>query len=128
MGGSERVRLFKRLNENQKEGSPAAVGPARRRLRRLARAPGRRLIAGLVLAAGGGSRFGGPKQLADLNGRPLLEHVLETIARAALGRRSGRASSMRWSGVRSALGRSVGTPRISPRPARATTTTAGPDP
>ncbi|MFZ0090582.1 MAG: nucleotidyltransferase family protein [Solirubrobacteraceae bacterium] len=31
-------------------------------------------IAGLVLAAGGGARFGAePKQLADLRGRPLLE-------------------------------------------------------
>jgi molybdenum cofactor cytidylyltransferase len=35
------------------------------------------VIGGLVLAAGGSSRFGGrPKQLAALDGRPLLEHVL----------------------------------------------------
>ncbi len=31
-------------------------------------------VAGLVLAAGGGTRFGAsPKQLADFHGRPLLE-------------------------------------------------------
>jgi molybdenum cofactor cytidylyltransferase len=35
------------------------------------------LIAGLVLAAGAGTRFGEePKQLADLHGRPLLEHAV----------------------------------------------------
>jgi molybdenum cofactor cytidylyltransferase len=39
-----------------------------------------RRIAGLVLAAGAGRRFGGPKQLAPLHGRPLLEHALRTIA------------------------------------------------
>jgi molybdenum cofactor cytidylyltransferase len=33
-------------------------------------------IGGLVLAAGEGRRFGGPKQLAALNGRPLLEHAV----------------------------------------------------
>jgi molybdenum cofactor cytidylyltransferase len=38
------------------------------------------LIAGLVLAAGEGTRFGGPKQLAELDGRPLLEHALEAIS------------------------------------------------
>ncbi len=35
------------------------------------------MTAGLVLAAGGGTRFGGAvKQLAELEGRPLLEHAL----------------------------------------------------
>jgi molybdenum cofactor cytidylyltransferase len=37
------------------------------------------LIAGVVLAAGGSTRFGSPKQLADLRGRPLLEHALDAI-------------------------------------------------
>ncbi|HEY5318136.1 MAG TPA: nucleotidyltransferase family protein [Solirubrobacteraceae bacterium] len=32
--------------------------------------------AGIVLAAGAGRRFGGGKQLAPLEGRPLLEHAL----------------------------------------------------
>jgi CTP:molybdopterin cytidylyltransferase MocA len=36
--------------------------------------------AGIVLAAGEASRFGGAKQLAPLDGRPMLEHVLETMA------------------------------------------------
>ena len=34
----------------------------------------------LILAAGEGRRFGGPKQLAELNGRPLLAHVIEMAA------------------------------------------------
>jgi molybdenum cofactor cytidylyltransferase len=38
------------------------------------------LSAGLVLAAGAGRRFGGPKQLARLDGRPLLEHALAALA------------------------------------------------
>lgn len=38
------------------------------------------MIGGVVLAAGEGSRFGGAKQLAELDGRPLLEHVLATMA------------------------------------------------
>ncbi len=39
------------------------------------------MTAGLVLAAGGGSRFGpAVKQLAELDGRPLLEHALRAQA------------------------------------------------
>jgi CTP:molybdopterin cytidylyltransferase MocA len=37
------------------------------------------LTGGLVLAAGAGERFGGPKQLAQLDGRPLLEHALIAV-------------------------------------------------
>jgi CTP:molybdopterin cytidylyltransferase MocA len=37
-------------------------------------------VAGIVLAAGEGSRFGSVKQLAPLAGRPLLEHVLATMS------------------------------------------------
>jgi CTP:molybdopterin cytidylyltransferase MocA len=33
---------------------------------------------GVILAAGEGRRFGGAKQLAMLDGRPLLQHVIET--------------------------------------------------
>lgn len=36
-------------------------------------------IAAVVLAAGGSSRLGQPKQLLDLGGIPLLEHVLRTV-------------------------------------------------
>ena len=38
------------------------------------------MSAGLVLAAGEGRRFGGPKQLARLDGRPLVEHALAALA------------------------------------------------
>jgi molybdenum cofactor cytidylyltransferase len=38
------------------------------------------VTAGLVLAAGAGTRFGGPvKQLAPLRGRPLLEHAVAAM-------------------------------------------------
>jgi molybdenum cofactor cytidylyltransferase len=36
-------------------------------------------IGGLILAAGEGRRFGGTKQLAELGGRPLLEHALAAV-------------------------------------------------
>lgn len=44
------------------------------------------MIAGCVLAAGSASRFGSVKQLAELDGRPLLEHVLETMSHTGLHR------------------------------------------
>jgi CTP:molybdopterin cytidylyltransferase MocA len=37
------------------------------------------LIAGLLLAAGGASRFGSPKQLAELDGVPLLQHAVNAM-------------------------------------------------
>ena len=39
-----------------------------------------------MLAAGAGSRFGGSKQLAELEGAPLLEHVLREMSRPPLDR------------------------------------------
>jgi CTP:molybdopterin cytidylyltransferase MocA len=39
-------------------------------------------VGGLILAAGAGRRFGAPKQLAMLDGRPLLEHALLAMAGA----------------------------------------------
>jgi CTP:molybdopterin cytidylyltransferase MocA len=44
------------------------------------------LIGGLVLAAGAATRIGEPKQLAELDGSPLLEHSLRTMAAAPVGR------------------------------------------
>jgi CTP:molybdopterin cytidylyltransferase MocA len=44
------------------------------------------LIGGLILAAGKGRRFGGAKQLADLNGRPLLEHSIRAMTASPVGR------------------------------------------
>ena len=41
------------------------------------------MIGGLVLAAGAATRFGAPKQLAELDEIPLLEHALRTMAAAA---------------------------------------------
>jgi len=44
------------------------------------------MIGGLVLAAGAGTRFGGRKQLAELDGRPLLEHALLAMTASSLHR------------------------------------------
>jgi CTP:molybdopterin cytidylyltransferase MocA len=44
------------------------------------------LIGGLVLAAGAATRFGAPKQLAELDGIPLLEHSLRTMTVSSVGR------------------------------------------
>jgi molybdenum cofactor cytidylyltransferase len=44
------------------------------------------LIGGMVLAAGAATRFGGAKQLAMLEGRPLLEHSVRAMTAAPLGR------------------------------------------
>ena len=39
----------------------------------------------IVLAAGGGTRFGGRKQFADLAGRPMLEHTVRSATTACDG-------------------------------------------
>lgn len=45
------------------------------------------MIGGLILAAGGSSRFGAPKQLAELDGRPLIDHAVGAmLAVPAIGR------------------------------------------
>lgn len=44
------------------------------------------MIGGLVLAAGAGTRFGSAKQLAELDGRPLLEHAIRAMTASPVGR------------------------------------------
>ncbi len=41
-------------------------------------------IGGIVLAAGAGSRFGGAKLEARLDGKPVLQHVLDALAEAGI--------------------------------------------
>ena len=42
------------------------------------------MITAIVLAAGSSSRLGRPKQLLDLGGRPVLQHVIDAAAQAGL--------------------------------------------
>jgi molybdenum cofactor cytidylyltransferase len=42
-------------------------------------------VAAVILAAGSASRFGGGKLLATIEGRPVLQHVLDRLAEAPLG-------------------------------------------
>jgi CTP:molybdopterin cytidylyltransferase MocA len=44
------------------------------------------MIGGIVLAAGAGTRFGGGKQLAVLDGRPMLEHAVRAMVASPVGR------------------------------------------
>ncbi len=52
------------------------------------RSPGQsRNVVGIVLAAGGASRFGSTKQVAEFRGRPLLEYPLAAMKSAGLEER-----------------------------------------
>jgi molybdenum cofactor cytidylyltransferase len=41
-------------------------------------------IGAVILAAGASTRFGSPKALAELDGRPILEHVLDAVREAGI--------------------------------------------
>ena len=43
------------------------------------------MISGIVLAAGTGSRFGGTKQLVEVDGKPLVRHVIDALRGAEVG-------------------------------------------
>jgi CTP:molybdopterin cytidylyltransferase MocA len=78
-------------------------------------------VAGLILAAGGSRRFGRPKLLAPLRGRPLISYALNVAGRA---RATGLLSDLRVvvaAGDHSveALARDVGAvPVVNPSPER----------
>ncbi|MEX0799972.1 MAG: nucleotidyltransferase family protein [Dehalococcoidia bacterium] len=42
-------------------------------------------VAGVILAAGGSARMGEPKQLLPLDGRPILQHVIDAAQSSCLG-------------------------------------------
>ncbi len=42
------------------------------------------MISGIILAGGGSARLGTPKQLLELDGRPLLQHVVDAAEQAGL--------------------------------------------
>lgn len=42
------------------------------------------MICGIVLAAGTSSRLGAPKQVLDLRGKPLLQHVIDAVCSSSL--------------------------------------------
>jgi molybdenum cofactor cytidylyltransferase len=42
------------------------------------------VISGIILAGGRSSRLGRPKQLLELDGKPLLQHVIDAVAAASL--------------------------------------------
>jgi molybdenum cofactor cytidylyltransferase len=42
------------------------------------------VISGVVLAAGTGSRFGGTKQIAVVDGKPLAQHAIDALAEAGV--------------------------------------------
>src|SRR5215212_8008360 len=65
-------------------GSPR-TGPENRRTISPSTGAASRVL-GLVLAAGGSTRMGRPKQLAELAGRPLLAHVLAALDEAPVDR------------------------------------------
>lgn len=44
------------------------------------------MIGGLVLAAGAATRFGASKQIAELDGRPLVEHAIRAMTASPVGR------------------------------------------
>jgi CTP:molybdopterin cytidylyltransferase MocA/SAM-dependent methyltransferase len=71
------------------------------------------LVGAIVLAAGEGSRFGGPKLDARLDGRPVLQHVLDALANVGVDDpvvvTSGPIESIEWRAAR---------PVTNPDPAR----------
>ena len=71
------------------------------------------MITGIVLAAGTASRYGATKQLAVLDGRPLVQHAIDALA-AASGSTSAKP------GTANMTYRGTNTPEI-PRPTHSAT-------